>query len=272
MDDDRLNRLACRAPRRAGPRSWTSAGTCPRPVGTAGRNFCSRISRRALPRHRRRSRTRRTRSPHAAERRATSAAMRTGSAARIASSSMTIQPNTNAARGWFMFRHFGVAKVAILDGGFQKWLAEGRPRKARAPPARRRSMPRSRPGSWPSRRSLAGLTHPLIDARGQPRFRRGGRPAAGVAAGISPERATCLFRALYIARTGPSSRVEEIRQLFDDAGADPAEPFIATCGSGVTANSLIFAAARSGTAHAALRRKLERMGRRSATPEGQGPA
>ena len=40
---------------------------------------------------------------------------------------MTISPLRTAARGWFMFRHFGAERVAILDGGFQKWRAEGRP-------------------------------------------------------------------------------------------------------------------------------------------------
>ena len=40
---------------------------------------------------------------------------------------MTIQPLRTAARGWFMFRHFGAERVAILDGGFQKWRSEGRP-------------------------------------------------------------------------------------------------------------------------------------------------
>jgi thiosulfate/3-mercaptopyruvate sulfurtransferase len=30
--------------------------------------------------------------------------------------------------------------------------------------------------------------------------------------------------------------------LFEHAGVDPAQPFVASCGSGVTANSLIFAA------------------------------
>ena len=33
----------------------------------------------------------------------------------------------SAARGWFMLRHFGADKVAILDGGFEKWRREGRP-------------------------------------------------------------------------------------------------------------------------------------------------
>src|SRR5687768_14005366 len=32
-----------------------------------------------------------------------------------------------AARGWFMFRHFGAERVAMLDGGFQKWRREVRP-------------------------------------------------------------------------------------------------------------------------------------------------
>jgi thiosulfate/3-mercaptopyruvate sulfurtransferase len=35
-------------------------------------------------------------------------------------------PLRTAARGWFMLRHFGARDVAILDGGFQKWIAEGR--------------------------------------------------------------------------------------------------------------------------------------------------
>jgi len=35
---------------------------------------------------------------------------------------------------------------------------------------------------------------------------------------------------------------DEIRHLFADAGVDPERPFVASCGSGVTANSLILAA------------------------------
>src|SRR3954452_11383493 len=36
-------------------------------------------------------------------------------------------PVRSAARGWFMLRHFGAKQVAILDGGFQKWLPAGSP-------------------------------------------------------------------------------------------------------------------------------------------------
>src|SRR5215218_722976 len=42
-------------------------------------------------------------------------------------------PLRTAARGWFMLRHFGAGRVAILDGGMQKWLAEGRPTESGEP-------------------------------------------------------------------------------------------------------------------------------------------
>src|SRR5437764_687102 len=45
-------------------------------------------------------------------------------------------PTRTAARGWFMLRHFGASEVAILDGGFQKWLAEGRPTESGEPDPR----------------------------------------------------------------------------------------------------------------------------------------
>jgi thiosulfate/3-mercaptopyruvate sulfurtransferase len=32
-----------------------------------------------------------------------------------------------AARAWFILSHFGVANVRVLNGGFSKWVSEGRP-------------------------------------------------------------------------------------------------------------------------------------------------
>ncbi len=41
-----------------------------------------------------------------------------------------------------MLRHFGAEHASILDGGFQKWIAEGRPTESGEPEARKRdSMP-----------------------------------------------------------------------------------------------------------------------------------
>lgn len=39
----------------------------------------------------------------------------------------------SAARPWWMLRHFGHDRVAVLDGGLPKWQAEGRPLNADVP-------------------------------------------------------------------------------------------------------------------------------------------
>ncbi|HEY6048944.1 MAG TPA: rhodanese-like domain-containing protein, partial [Sphingomicrobium sp.] len=45
-------------------------------------------------------------------------------------------PIHTATRGWFTLRHFGARNVAVLDGGLQKWLGEGRPTESGEPTPR----------------------------------------------------------------------------------------------------------------------------------------
>ena len=153
-------------------------------------------------------------------------------------------PIRTAARGWFMLRHFGALYVAILDGGLQKWSAEGRPVESGEPPARpARFEAAERVGEVVSQSDIsAGLGTTLIDARGKGRF-EGSEPdpRPGDAAGHIPGARNLPFAALY-KDDGTFRSRDEIAQTFAVAGADPHAPFVATCGSGVTANSLIFAA------------------------------
>jgi thiosulfate/3-mercaptopyruvate sulfurtransferase len=82
-------------------------------------------------------------------------------------------PVRTAARGWVTLRHFGADKVAILDGGFQKWLAEGRQTESGEPaPRSARFDAAERPGEVVTKRQvLAGdIGSPLLDARGKARF------------------------------------------------------------------------------------------------------
>jgi thiosulfate/3-mercaptopyruvate sulfurtransferase len=152
-------------------------------------------------------------------------------------------PTRNAARGWFMFRHFGARQVAILDGGFQKWVAEGRPTESGKPaPRKARFDATERDEVVTKDELLAGVGLPWLDARGKARFEgTEADPRAGVAAGHAPGARNLPFGSLY-REDGTFKPVEELRRLFAEAGVDPTRPFVASCGSGVTANSLNFAA------------------------------
>src|SRR5678815_2868497 len=77
-------------------------------------------------------------------------------------------PLRTAARGWFMFRHFGAERVAILDGGLQKWLSEGRPiESGEAQKRKARFEARELDREVVSKNDLPGIGIPILDARGR---------------------------------------------------------------------------------------------------------
>jgi len=152
-------------------------------------------------------------------------------------------PIHTAARGWFMLRHFGASNVAILDGGFQKWLSEGRPTESGEPePRSARFEVTTRDSIVTKQQLLAGVQSPWVDARGKARFEgTEPDPRPGVAPGHAPGSRNLPFGAVY-REDGRFKSVDELARVFDEAGIDPMRPFIASCGSGVTAVSLLFAA------------------------------
>ena len=177
-----------------------------------------------------------------------------------------------------MLRHFGAEQVAILDGGFQKWLAEGRPTES--------GEPRAAPTRASSRRAARRSGHQAADPRRDARLRAcstraEGRaskaakpdPRPGVAARPHARRAQPAVRRALRRGRHASSRRTRCERLFDEAGVDPAQPFVASCGSGVTANSLIFAAHLLGNDRGRLYDgSWSEWGADPATPESVGPA
>jgi thiosulfate/3-mercaptopyruvate sulfurtransferase len=120
---------------------------------------------------------------------------------------------------------------------------------------------------------LAGIDTPLLDARGRARFEGSeADPRPGVAAGHVPGARNLPFGELYNA-DGTFKDRPALRALFEEAGIDPAKPFVASCGSGVTANSLIFAAHLLGNDGARLYDgSWGEWGADPATPKALGPA
>ena len=182
-------------------------------------------------------------------------------------------PHHTAARGWFMFRHFGVRQLAILDGGFQKWSAEQRPvESGPAVPNRARFQVTERVDVVSKSRLLEQPSQ-VIDARGAARFEGGEpEPRPGLASGHIPRSRNLPFATLYN-DDGTFRSKEELAAAFAAAGADSSKPFVATCGSGVTANSIIFAAHLLGHDHGRLYDgSWSEWGADPATPKAVGPA
>ncbi|QPQ55005.1 sulfurtransferase [Allosphingosinicella flava] len=156
-------------------------------------------------------------------------------------------PLHTAARGWFLLKSYGAGEVAILDGGLEKWRAEGQPEEKGAPQIRSAHFTAALDTARVADKDyVSGLVHSseheIVDARGAGRFSgEEPEPRPDMAAGHIPGSCNLPYASLYAAdgtfRTG-----EELRAAFDAAGIDLAKPMIATCGSGVTACSLLFAA------------------------------
>jgi thiosulfate/3-mercaptopyruvate sulfurtransferase len=184
-------------------------------------------------------------------------------------------PLRTAARGWFMLRHFGAERVAILDGGFQKWRSEGRPVECGEPrPRHARFDAQAGSGEVVTKdQILKGAGMPILDARGKARFEGSeADPRPNVGTGHIPGSQNLPFKSLY-RDDGTLKSDRELSEAFEALHIDPKEPFIASCGSGVTANSIIFAAARLGGRQGKLYDgSWSEWGADPATPKAIGPA
>jgi thiosulfate/3-mercaptopyruvate sulfurtransferase len=152
----------------------------------------------------------------------------------------------SAGRVWWTLRTFGHDKVAVLDGGLRKWLAEGRPVTAElASFAKGVFHATFDGGAVRSKaqvlRNLDSHAEQVIDARSAGRFTADEKEARpGLRSGHIPGSLNLPFNALSNSETGEVLDKAAIRTAFETAGLDLSKPVIASCGSGVTAAALAF--------------------------------
>lgn len=160
-------------------------------------------------------------------------------------------PLHSAARVWWMLTLFGAHEVSILDGGFAKWQAEGRPTESGKPVVRHRHFT-----VWADKsvvrtqaqmlENLKTKAEQVVDARPAGRFEgRDPEPRGGLRGGHIPGSRSLPIDRLFN-DDGTWKQGDALRAAFADAGVDIDKPIVTTCGSGITAAVIYFAATLLG--------------------------
>lgn len=145
----------------------------------------------------------------------------------------------SAARAWWMFRVMGAKTVHVLDGGFDRWKAAGRPVTAEttkiAPCLFEVDFDAAKVAGLDEMRSIVASGEAQVaDARSAGRFTGAEpEPRAGMRSGHMPGAMNVPASAL--SRDGRLLAPEELRRVFETAGVDLSRPVVTSCGSGVTA-------------------------------------
>lgn len=147
-----------------------------------------------------------------------------------------------AARAWWLLRWVGHPEVAVLDGGYAAWLAEGREVTAEAPSPEPGDI-EVRPGSMPvlSADDAAALAREgvLFDARAHARY-TGETEPVDPRAGHIPG-AVSAPSSEHAGADGRWKSPSELAERFASLGLADGVPVGAYCGSGVTASSVVLA-------------------------------
>lgn len=151
----------------------------------------------------------------------------------------------SAPRAWWLFRTMGVRQVHVLEGGLDRWVAEGRP--VESGPVRhtpRRFVPRfdaKRVATLEQMKArVVARASQIVDARVAPRFTGAeAAPQPGTRRGHIP--GACNIPSAMLSRDGTLLPPAELRAIFDAAGIDLGREVISYCGSGIAAATVILA-------------------------------
>lgn len=159
-----------------------------------------------------------------------------------------------AARAWFTLDYLGFPNASVLDGGLEKWRAEGLPvQKGPSPKVTAADFPAAvlpfrvtavepvRDASWLLQQGAR--TVGLVDARPPAQF-TGKEPGEGITRpGHIPGAVNLFWMDSLVSKENPVLRpLDELRERFRKAGIEPGTPVITYCRTGGQAAHAYFVA------------------------------
>src|SRR3954464_14665385 len=158
-----------------------------------------------------------------------------------------------ATRLWWALKYYGHDRAAVLDGGFNHWVAQGHQvTDVMEHPAAKTFTPRKRPELRVEAEDVMDVVntadHPelIVDARDRDQYtaavRRGARGGHITSAVHIP--AKSLFNA-----DGTWKSDRELQNILGAGGVAPDKKVLAYCNGGVTATAVLFALDRTGHAN-----------------------
>jgi thiosulfate/3-mercaptopyruvate sulfurtransferase len=150
-----------------------------------------------------------------------------------------------ATRFWWMLKSLGFDGAAVLDGGFDKWQAEGRPVEGGPlkgyPPAIFVAKPR--PGRFVDKQAVLAATRDpgavIVNALG-PQFHQGLEPSRYGRPGRVPGSVNVPAATLVDPQTKAFTSLADAAAKFTAAGVAQDKHVIAYCGGGISATVDLF--------------------------------
>ncbi|KAK3090193.1 hypothetical protein FSP39_009930 [Pinctada imbricata] len=158
----------------------------------------------------------------------------------------------SAQRAWWMFKVFGHDMVSVLDGGFKLWCDHGFETTDKIDKVSRQSFKaKFHPEYVKSFEDIIGnqctKEFQVLDARSTGRFHGNDpEPRDDTKSGHMKGSISVPFKEIIDPNTKRLKTPEELKALFTSAGVDMNKPMVTSCGSGITACCLAFAASVCG--------------------------
>ena len=161
-----------------------------------------------------------------------------------------------AARLWWSLNYYDHANVAVLDGGWQKWVSEGKPVTNAAPSIAPTQFVAQPQPAWI--RTAKQVAHALpqfmrgkkklLDARSPAEF--AGQASRAKRKGHIPG-ASNVSRTTLVNADGTMLPADQLREKFEALGVSEEAETITYCNGGVSASYALLALRRAGFANSA---------------------